>query len=86
MLPIPPLKPTRSCIRLSRLVPRRGQALVAAVLLGLPGAALPISLSHLLRLPLEKLLCLEITAPAAGPGLRADVPQALPAAPARHTP
>lgn len=35
---------------------------VAAVLMASPGVAHPISLSHLLRLPLEELLRLEITA------------------------
>ena len=43
--------------------PRRALAAVVAVLaLGLPTAAYPISLGQLLRLPLEQLLRLEITA------------------------
>jgi hypothetical protein len=50
--------------------PRRWLAGVVAVLLGMPGAAYPVSLSHLLRLPLEALLQLEISEPAAAPRLR----------------
>jgi hypothetical protein len=81
-----PLKLTRSGTSLRRLVPRRVLAVAATVLLGLPGAAYPISLSHLLRLPLEELLRLEITAPGAAPRLRSAAPQVLSARPAGHTP
>ena len=65
---------------------RRALAAVAAVLMTLPGAAYPISLAQLLRLPLEDLLRLEITAPASAAhrSLRAPI---TPSAPARgHTP
>ena len=59
-------------------LPRRLLAFLAAVLMGLPGAAYPISLSHLLRLPLEELLRLEISGPASGPRLRSGVPMTSP--------
>jgi hypothetical protein len=50
--------------------PRWLLAGVVAVLLVIPGTAYPLSLSHLLRLPLEVLLQLEISGPAAAPRLR----------------
>lgn len=46
-------------------------ALLMALLLVLPGAAYPITLPQLLRLPLEQLLRLEISAPARGIGAAA---------------
>lgn len=49
-----------------------------ALLLVMPGAAYPISLSHLLRLPLEQLLRLEISGAAATPRLRSGDSAALP--------
>ena len=60
---------------------RRALAAVAAVLMTLPGAAYPISLTQLLRLPLEDLLRLEITAPASAAHRpsRAPITRAAPA-------
>lgn len=57
---------------------RRLLAVVAAVLMGLPGAAYPISLSHLLRLSLEQLLRLEISDPASAPRPRSGAPMSRP--------
>jgi hypothetical protein len=65
--------PRRStCIGAVRRPPRRRWWLagLVAALLGLPGAAYPRSLSHLLQLPLEALLQLEISGPAAATRLR----------------
>jgi hypothetical protein len=45
-------------------------ALVAALALGAPAAAYPISLAQLLQLPLEQLLRLEITSSPAWGGVR----------------
>lgn len=53
-------------------------AAVAALLMATPGAAFPVSLSHLLRLPLEELLRLEISASASAPRLRPGASLALP--------
>lgn len=51
--------------------PRRAlAAVVAALALGAPTAAYPISLAQLLQLPLEQLLRLEITSSAAWGGVR----------------
>jgi hypothetical protein len=47
---------------------RQWAALLAALALGMPTAAYPISLAHLLQLPLEQLLRLEITSPAVARG------------------
>lgn len=44
-------------------------AAVAALALGLPTAAYPVSLAQLLKLPLEQLLRLEITSRAAVAGV-----------------
>jgi hypothetical protein len=53
---------------------------VAAVLMAAPGVAYPISLSQLLRLPLEELLRLEITAatPVSRPRLGASLARPAP--------
>lgn len=56
--------------------PRRALAAAAAVLMGLPGAAHPVSLSQLLRLPLEELLRLKIQGPVTAPHLRSGDPLA----------
>ncbi|MBL0086689.1 MAG: hypothetical protein IPP44_08390 [Ideonella sp.] len=55
-----------------------------ALALALPGAAYPISLSHLLRLPLEELLRLEISGPASAPRLRSGAPMTSPMAAERR--
>jgi hypothetical protein len=60
-------------------------AAVAAVLMAWPGAAYPISLSQLLRLPLEELLRLEISAATAAPRPRPGASLALPAPSHRST-
>lgn len=52
------------------------RCLLALVML-MPGAAYPISLPQLLRLPLEELLRLEITSPASAPRPRAVAPWGL---------
>ena len=74
-----------TCLRSSRISalgrtpwPRRALTVVAAVLLGMPGAAYPISLSQLLRLPLEELLRLELSGPVSDPRPRSGAPAALP--------
>lgn len=64
--------------------PRRLMAAVAAVLMASPGVAYPISLSHLLRLPLEELLRLEISGPASAPRLRSGAPMTSPMAAERR--
>ena len=61
-------------------------AAVAAVLMALPGLAHPISLSHLLRLPIEELLRLEITAPRPGAALQPATSLALTAPPLGSAP
>lgn len=63
--------------------PRSLMAAVAAVLIAAPGAAYPISLSHLLRLPLEELLRLEISASISAPRPRLGTSVALPVPSAR---
>lgn len=73
-----PRKPARIGVQGYPPWPRRVLAAVAAVLMGMPGAAYPISLSHLLRLPLEELLRLKISAPASAPLLRSGAPKTLP--------
>ena len=60
---------------------RRLMAAVTAVLMALPGLAHPISLSQLLRLPMEALLRLEVTGPTAGAALQRATSLALPAPP-----
>jgi len=60
-------------------------AAVTAVLMTAPGAAYPISLSHLLRLPLEELLRLEISASASAPRPRLGAALALPVPSVRST-
>jgi hypothetical protein len=44
-------------------------AALAALALGVPTSAYPISLAHLLQLPLEQLLRLEFSAPASVGGV-----------------
>jgi hypothetical protein len=53
-------------------------AAVAAVLMASPGVAYPISLSHLLRLSLEELLRLEISASTSTPRPRLGASLTLP--------
>lgn len=73
----PARKPTRTGAQRRPTWQRRALAAVAAVLLGMPAAAYPISLSQLLRLPLEELLRLEISGPVSAPRLRSGAPAAL---------
>jgi hypothetical protein len=51
-----------------------GPGCLLALAMLMPGAAYPISMTQLLRLPLEELLRLEVSSPAPAPRSRAVAP------------